>query len=645
MFKHTVLFTAVISASTIVAAADSAIKNTIIEQELVTATRHSSPALPVATSINVIDAEQIRLSGAQKVSQVLSSAAGIQLQDADGSGGRNVTVSMRGFGGNAGNNTLILVDGRKLNNPTLASPSLNAVSLKDVARIEVMQGSAGVLYGDQAVGGVINIVTREPEKGDVDAHIEVTAGADDLRRVTGSLSHKLNSGVYYRVSAEDQSADNFRDNNEQEYNNVLAKLGWDFSGGDVFAEYQRIDDDLRLPGAVSDEQAADNPRQTNTPNNYSDHDTEMVRVGGDIALTNEWQLLAEYSDREDKGVSSFSGSVLQQQTDVKSFTPRVVGELNTQSGTAVVTAGYDRIRSDYSRQSAFGGVDMAQELDAYYAQMVWPLNQAFTTTAGLRYANVDDRNQVAATRHDDNLKAYELGVSWQLTDNSRLFARTADAFRFANVDENGYTLPEVDFLKPQESDSIEVGAEWSNDSVNATVTVFDMSVNNELMYDSSANFGFGANINLPESDRQGVNTRIEYQLAQDWQLLANASYIDAELSSGTFKGNDVPYVASELANLTVVYSATPDVTVYVDVGYTGDRYRAGDDANAEGKVGSVTVVNANVNWQYQSVELGLRVNNLTDRDYANYHSASPWSGNTQYPQPGRNVAFTAAYHF
>ena len=101
-----------------------------LETVYVSATRSETAQMPVATQIKIISAEDIRVSGAKLLSEVLRTQAGIQLTDSDGSGARNVTASMRGLSG--ANNVLVLVDGRKLNNPSLAAPALNTVSLKGV---------------------------------------------------------------------------------------------------------------------------------------------------------------------------------------------------------------------------------------------------------------------------------------------------------------------------------------------------------------------------------------------------------------------------------------------------------------------------------------------------------------------------------
>ncbi|RZA07516.1 MAG: TonB-dependent receptor, partial [Moraxellaceae bacterium] len=267
-----------------------------IETLIISATRSETVEVPVAAQIKVIDAEQIRVSGASTIAEVLRTQAGIQIQDGDGSGGRNVTVSMRGFSATAGNNTLILVDGRKLNNPSLAAPALNTIALNDIDRIEIIQGSAGVLYGDQAVGGVINVITKRAKAGELKANLSAQTGTDNLENYTANVSQGFENGLNYSLSAQKRLADNYRDNNESAITNVLGNVGFDFDGGRVFIESQNINDDLGLAGSLSDAQVAINPRQTNTPNGFSNQDTDLTRVGGDITVIDGWKIIAEYAD-------------------------------------------------------------------------------------------------------------------------------------------------------------------------------------------------------------------------------------------------------------------------------------------------------------------------------------------------------------
>ena len=136
-----------------------------LDTMVVTATRSPQNEITTPASIVIINADEIRESGADNIVEVLRNQGGVQISDLFGDGSR-ATISMRGFGGNAQANTLILVDGRRLNNPDLGNPDLNSVSLKDVERIEIMRGSAGFVMDTKDTPAsrltLISIVHRAP---------------------------------------------------------------------------------------------------------------------------------------------------------------------------------------------------------------------------------------------------------------------------------------------------------------------------------------------------------------------------------------------------------------------------------------------------------------------------------------------------
>lgn len=618
-----------------------AVETTKLEKVIVSATRSETVQLPLASTITVIDEEQIRQSGATQVAEVLRIHAGIQLQDFDGSGGRNVTIGMRGFTDNAPNNTLVLVDGRRLNNASLSGPALSTVAIRNIERIEIVHGSAGVLYGDQAVGGVINIITKRATSGESNGSIQLLGGSDNLQSLAANLSQGFANGVSYSLSAQKRDVDNYRDNNESDYTNVLGNIRYDFTRGHVFAEGLYVDDQLNLPGSLSEVQAAENPRQTFTPNDFSDQETKSWRVGGGLTLTNNWELLAEYSDRNEDSYSEYAGSGYAQNLDTQILTPRLVGSFDVATGSAVITVGYDRHEAEYSSTASWGSSDTAQDSNGYYGQLVLPLTQALTTTMGTRYANVKDVDNLSSESHSASLNAQEFGLSYQITSSLRAFVRYAEGFRFANADENAWTPMDVTYLAPQTSESQEIGLAWNSDLFSATLAAYRMDVENEIMYDSP-NF---VNINLPKSERQGVMLDTTFVLSQQVSLRTNYTYTDAQLAAGTFSGNSVPYVAENTANIAVIFTPLETITATLDANYIGSRYLVGDDANSADKIESVTLLNANLLWTVRdNLELGLRVKNLTDESYADYNALT-WNGNVQYPQPGRTFSASVTYSF
>jgi iron complex outermembrane receptor protein len=117
----------------------------------------------VGSSSTVITAEEIAHSPSNNLPDILGQVPGVQLTTLYGipANGAKTSVDLRGFGAFATANTLILINGRRLNDIDMAQVDLSTIPLNSIERIEITRGNSGaVLYGDNAVGGVINIVTK-----------------------------------------------------------------------------------------------------------------------------------------------------------------------------------------------------------------------------------------------------------------------------------------------------------------------------------------------------------------------------------------------------------------------------------------------------------------------------------------------------
>jgi len=603
-------------------------------------TRATNLKAPTPASVAVIDREQIEASASSDLLDVLRSQAGVQIRDIMGDGKR-AAISLRGFGENAINNTLVLVDGRRLNQPALAGPDLNSVPLSNIERIEIIRGAGTVLYGDQAVGGVINIITRTPSSNE--AYVEASRGSHDHEAFRGHLHQQLGGGFSLYASGETRSNDNYRDHNNADYSNAFARLRYEHDNGHVFYEYQTVDDELLFPNALSLTQRRQDRKQSNSLA-WNDSKSQVHRLALEQRLSEVWSAHLDYSHSDQDGVGSFGpGSEFTQGTRIETISPRLTARFDSPLGQAEWLLGHDHITSDY--QSSATDIDAKQTLRDWYTQFSQDLGNGLNLVVGYRASEVDDDSTSASRTHRDREGSSSIGLSWQANEQTHVFIRREDVLRWANVDENGFTTPDVTFLKPQTGESWESGVEWNDGIQQYRLTLYRLELEDELMYDSeianpNSRNGKGANINLDKTLRKGVLLEAQRQLTSDLSIGGQYSFTDSEYRDGSFKGNDVPWVSRHSASAHVSYEILPGLRSYVEAVYTGKRYYSGDDANIQQKAGSYTLVNAALAYEYKQFNTKLRINNLTGKRYEAFAPAA-----SRYPAPEEEVQLSAGYRF
>ncbi len=608
----------------------------------VVGTRLPSANLPVAAAIHVISRDDIDASGAQTLVQVLGSIAGLQINDSIGNRGRGSSISLRGFGENGVNNVLVLVDGRKLNNPSLAGPDLASISLAAIARIEILHGSAGSLYGDQATAGVINIITDQ--SGEAPNALALARGSDDSERYQLSVQDAFGDGWSYRLAGEKWLADHYRDNNQQNYGNLVGNLSYRRSNLSLGLDAQYTDDDLRLPGSLSAEQREQNPRQASTPADFGNRSTRAHRFALDWAAGENWQVLADLHDRSEQGNGALYGGAYRYQTEIQAAQPRIAGQF----GNAQWLLGIDSERAESDSDYGFGVTQIEQRTDDWYGNLSLPLATRWTLSAGARQSEFDGEHNLAQTVHD-TITVWNAGASVAITDHQRAFLRRDESFRWPTADENGFIAPTQSALAPQQAQSWELGWEWHSSELQTVLTLYSLAMQDEIFYDPTADGPFGpgtgANVNLDRSQRDGITLRGSWQIGTAVKTHFNASAVDARFDGGSFAGKTVPFVAEQQLGAGLSWQASDSIQLYADAQYTGERYFAGDNSNSGGPLGGYTLFNVSARWQPATYYLELRVDNAGDKRYDGFAGVSAWGPAYYYPAPGRELEVTVGFEF
>ncbi|MBI1673065.1 TonB-dependent receptor [Shewanella sp. NKUCC01_JLK] len=619
-----------------------------VDEHLVVIGRSDKTPLNIAANVNVIDAAAIEMSGATNLTDVLRGQSGIQISD------NNIGTSfaMRGFSAStAVNNTLILLDGRRLNNIDIAAPSLNAIPLNQVDRIEILSGSAGVLYGDQAVGGVINIVTKSPEN--TGGSVQLSGGSFDTYEGRGDVSGAINKDWRYFFTGSYNQGDNYRQHNANETGSILGRIQYKTATDSFFVETSYYDNDRENPGSLTEKQFKDDPRASSNKVEYAHEMTTAARTGYQHQLNQNWALAADL-DYSDTLVSSLNWGANSHNTrSLLMFSPKALANYSTRQGELNLVTGLDisRGKADFDTMARSN----VQQMQSAYLQATVPLSHTLSYVVGGRYARVTDElvdGNVYPNGMDldENAHAFELGLNYRPTAEHRLYVRADDNFRFAKVDEQAYTSPGVFGLKPQTGRSYEAGWDWAVASQTLRVSLYRLDLEDEIVYDSSAvkpiggNFN-GANVNADASRRYGAGADWDWQITKALQLGLEYNYTDAEFTDGANDGKELSWVAKHTGRGYVSMDFAEHFQVFAEAIYTGDRFIEGDNANQGDKLASYVLGNLALNYNRDAWLASLRIDNVFDKDYvsAGYYGGD-W-GDSYYSGRGRDIRFTVGYRF
>ncbi|MFY2510344.1 TonB-dependent receptor [Vibrio pectenicida] len=602
----------------------------------------------IPSNITVIDSNDIAASGAKSLDTLLRARAGIQISDTNS----GPSFAMRGFsGGQASSNTLILVDGRRLNKLDLSTPQISSIQVSQIERIEILSGSAGVLYGDQAVGGVINIITKENKEDE--GNISLSMGSFDSLAGAVDISKKLTDRWSLFLSANQDNTDNYREHNRRESGMLLARINYAKDDTKFYTEASYYDNNRETPGSLTKEQYDQDPTQSISfsPTDYSHEITKALRIGYQFNPSDSWLFSTDiiYDNTTGSGIAwggekSSSGKQL-----VGSVT--VEKQLLNDSGQGNILIGFEGAERDLAYKVSSTDRELEQQMLSAYGQLNLPIVVNLTLTTGARYSRVTDSIYDVAVYPDEeklpeSQDAYELGFNYKLSESQRLYLRGESNFRFAKIDEQAYTSPGVMGLKPQTGKSIEAGWGLIKNDFSVKVDVFNLRLENEIVYDLSAPKPIGgsfdgANVNADKSERNGVSVSGDVYIQQDVQLGMEYSLVDAEFTAGEYEGNKLPWVSRSSGRIFATYDINYNWQFFVEGVYTGTRYKDGDKSNSLDKLPAYWLGNTALNFTQDVWSASLRVDNLLDEKYP----VSVNSSGAYYPGDGRKVILTGTYKF
>jgi outer membrane receptor protein involved in Fe transport len=618
-----------------------------LEEIVVTAAKTEAPVKSVPKNVTVITREDIEQAPSNNVVDLLNREAGINLRSLFGND-KQAVIDVRGMGATAGSNIVVMVDGIKINAPDMSGVDFSTVLLEQVERIEIVRGAGSVIYGDGAVGGVINIVTQKG-KPETERSVYASYGsystADVRASVTGSvkeLSYNISAGYFdsrgYRENG-DYGKRGFAGVADYYLNDTLS---FNFSGG--FHE-----DAYGLPGPVSidDIDSRDDRLASEYPDDYGE--TTDARFSGGVAFDTDGRgsikIVRGYRQRNNDFLVGYSPLIPEddQISEIEEFTKTL--NLSYELDFTLFhrdhkfQAGADHHFTDYVREEAPGGPRINSRIRNYglYVNNQWSLTESLRFQWGYRENQTDVKLREDQLVSTDGIErwangetenrnwrkhAYDLGLTYLYSKHISFFSSYGTSFRVPNTDE----LAESESgLKPQTGSEWDIGGRFKVlDRLELTLTFFHIKTEDEIYY-SEINRNYD-----DQTIRSGLETDARFYWTQSIFLWGNYSYTEATLEGAD---TDIPLVPRHKGSTGIEWIMLDGLNLSLTGTFVGSRYDGNDiDNDRYEKLDAYSVFDGKATYQRGNCKLFAGVNNLFDTLYATYAYSESY-----YTMPGRNV--------
>ena len=660
---------------------------------VVTASRQEEASGNTPAPITVIDAETIEKLQPEKMADLFKTIPGVEIE---GEGPFRGIPVIRGF---SSNRVLILVDGQRLNNArestTFAGIQPGLVNLSEVERIEVLRGPASVQYGSDAIGGVVNIITKRPNlggatftwSGEAAYGYGTSADSQDARvNISGTgkgFSFHIGGGYQqaddYTAASGAADSDRYGDYvlaDDTVPNSGMEQTSFDgslrFLTGDqgvfrVNAEVVRTKD-IGFPGF--------DPETSGIDFSFPNFDRDKLGLGwtsgpvwglADISLSAYYQTVDKENQQNFAFPTFEQTSLTTSKIDSIGFNAQSIAELSAHRLTFGLDLYRDKVEDDAFSETCIPGfmcfppstevsVPKSKQTGlGVYVEDRWTISHQISLQLGLRGDTFDfvseDDPDYAGEPFDvtDSAMSGNVGLIWSVTDHVNLNALVARGFRTPNLQERAFTgfvgfdtvVIQNPDLDSESSLNYELGAKVRSDRFSGGLNFFYNDVKDFITYefldepDPITGLDQARLANIEKARIQGVEANFETIFANWWTAFVTYAYTKGDNRT---TGEPLSVIPPQKVLLGLRFEQPrwwAEANARIVDRHT--RLPSNDPDYPEGVPG-FTVYDLRGGFDFD-FGLGIlaAVENLTDKLYAETFN--------NRPEPGRNVRMTVRYRF
>lgn len=603
-----------------------------LEGVVVTASRVPEKKIDSNADVSVVTAKEIEEKHYDDVSEAIRHVPGVTIsnQGASSQVGMSNQIYINGS-----KNVVVLVDGmrRNTNGNSLSTADIgDMVNMDSIDHIEVLKGSASTLYGSDAQGGVINIITKKAKNDGVRTTLRTSFG-NESREKYSLHNEGREENVFWNVDAGKELQGKYKDGwgrrvinhlNAEHYN---VKLGYDLGNdSDVVFNYEKYTSDYIRPNYGTNDTARARGKKDN------DSVSLQYKAKLNDRLTNQFSIYRNNTHIND----NYTASALWDICDMKMRTTGISDQLTYTMDRQTITGGFDWYKDEIPYYKGTPDVEGTSITNtAFYLQDKVDLTDRWNVTPGIR---VDHHSEFGTHTSPSLSVGYKQNEKTNYYINYKSFFAAPSLYHLYS----SYGNKDLD---PEEGNTVEFGVNHRfTDSLDGTFNVFHTHAKNLIDYDYTTS----RYKNSGKTNANGFSLSLNKEFSRHWNASLGYSYLHMQAKAGENINNN---------------GALPESTLHVNVSYKADKFNASlDGRGVMNRYGSKKypemrnyanywVWDMAANYHFtKNATLFARVNNIFDQFYTDVGSSyGPNAGPTQYPYwysaPGRNFEIGMQFTF
>ncbi|WP_297431617.1 TonB-dependent receptor [uncultured Cetobacterium sp.] len=600
-----------------------------LEESVITSENTETTIADIPKNVTVLTGEEITQRGAKTVAEALKLVSSVIVKEM---GGADAAFDIRGQGATAKSNVIVLVDGAPINSIDLSGYQTSNIPVDNIERIEVIPSGGSVLYGDGAVGGTINIVTKAPEDKKNYGSLNSEIGSYGLKKQQFTYGTKIGEKLLVEVDYLKREKDGYRDYSKDDLESFGFRSRYKLNDGELKFKYNYSKNSFKAPGALTKDEVDDDRTQSN-PNAWRvDGKTEKNNFVGDylynINSNLEFKLLGRYAHE------NYSSNGSNYKTEVKYLKPQLKYSYLDES---YVVFGGDIYQGE-TKDFAYGNGKSEKNSLGGFLINSYTVDK-FRFTQGYRRQNIEYKGDRFTTKKFKE-DAIELTGSYLYSDSGSTYISYTKGFRAPNTDEINAWAGE---FNPQKTETYEIGIKDFVGNTYISTSVFYIETENEIFYGVNKNDEFNKNRNLDgTSKRKGIEFSLEHYFDK-LTISESITYMKTEFK----EGKDIPGIPNIKGVLNFNYKFNEKLSMNNSWEYYGKSYDSNDEANEREKIDSYLLSGLTFVYDFQDgLVINAGINNLFDEKYYDYVGYSSYSKTRNYyPAPERNYYIGFKYSF